>query len=398
MKLACVVQRFGDEVTGGSEHHCRAIAEHLAATHDVTILTSCAQDYVTWRNVYAPGSSASGPLRVLRFPVARQRRLHRFAEISEIVFTARSSPAEQESWFAENGPEMPELLAYLRKDGAEYDRIMFWTYRYYQSFFGLPLVADRAILVPTAEEDPLIRVDILDPFFSLPAGYIFLTPEERDLVAFRCSRPLPPSSVIGCGMDPAPSQSQTIDLSALGVVNPFVLYLGRIERNKGCETLLQYFGRYLDAGGPPVQLVMAGPAKIPVPPHRFVKCLGVVADTVREALLSQARLLLVPSPFESLSMVLLEAWNHALPALVNGSCRVLKGQVLRANGGLYYRHAKEFAAALTYLLNNEDTARRLGRQGLAYVQREYRWPHVISKVESVLRESVATRVTAPTVA
>lgn len=396
MKLACVVQRFGDDVTGGSEYHCRAVAEHLAATHDVTILTSCAQDYVTWRNVYAPGASTSGPLRVMRFPVARQRRLHRFAEISEIVFTARSSPAEQESWFVENGPEVPELLDYLQRHGAEYDRILFWTYRYYQSFFGLPLVADRAILVPTAEEDPLIRVDILDRFFSLPAGYMFLTPEERDLVAIRCSRPLAPSSVIGCGLDPAASHAQPIDLSALGVVNPFVLYLGRIERNKGCETLLQYFDRYLEAGRPPVQLVMAGPAKMPIPAQPLVQCLGVVDGTVREALLSQARLLVVPSPFESLSMVLLEAWNHGVPALVNGSCRVLKGQVLRADGGLHYRHAKEFAAALSYLLNDGDIARRLGRQGLAYVQREYRWPRVMSQVEQVLRESMTARVTAPT--
>ena len=107
MKLACVIQRFGPEIAGGSERHCRVVAEHLAAAHDVTILTTCAQDYVTWRNVYAAGASTLGALRVLRFPVARQRRMHRFAEISEIVFTTRSSPAEQELWFRENGPEAP---------------------------------------------------------------------------------------------------------------------------------------------------------------------------------------------------------------------------------------------------------------------------------------------------
>src|SRR5713101_5063514 len=110
MKLACVVQRYGAEVTGGSERHCRVIAERLAAHHDVTILTSCARDYVTWRNVYPEGASRIGALNVLRFPVARQRHLGRLAEITEIVFTTRSSPEEQESWFVENGPEVPALV------------------------------------------------------------------------------------------------------------------------------------------------------------------------------------------------------------------------------------------------------------------------------------------------
>jgi glycosyltransferase involved in cell wall biosynthesis len=395
MKLACVVQRFGVDIAGGSERHCRFVAEHLASTHQVTVLTSCAKDYVTWHNVYPPGVSTSGPLRVERFAVARPRRLHRFAEISEVVFSGRSSLAEQESWFEENGPDVPGLLRHLQDHGREYDRVLFWTYRYAPSFFGVPLVADRAILVPTAEEDPLIRADILGRFFTLPAGYLFLTPEEADLVATRASGALPTSAVIGCGVDAAPSAARAVDLASFGIANPFVLYLGRIERNKGCETLLGYFDHYLAHSGRPVQLVMAGPANMPIPDHSLIKWLGAVSDQVREALLSQAELLVVPSPFESLSMVLLEAWNHRLPALVNGRCGVLKGQVLRADGGLYYRHANEFAAGLAYLLDHPVVAERLGEQGLAYVEREYRWPHVMRKVETLLGQTVAPRANVP---
>jgi glycosyltransferase involved in cell wall biosynthesis len=362
MKLACVIQRFGPDIAGGSERHCRLIAEHLAATHDVTILTSCADDHVTWRNVHAPGASRLGALGIVRFPVSRQRRLREFANISEIVFTTRASLAEQESWFRENGPEVPGLLEYLEQHGSEYDLILFWSYRYYHAFFGLPIVADRAILVPTAEEDPLIRLDILDRFFGLPAGYIFLTPEEADLVAIRSSVPLPPSCIIGCGIEPA-AASRSVDLSPHGITSPFLLYLGRIERNKGCETLLRYFDQYLDRGGRPVQLVMAGPANMPLPAHPLITWLGVVDD---------------------------------LPALVNGSCRVLKGQVLRADGGLYYHHANEFAAGLTFLLDHGDLAARLGRQGLAYVEREYRWPTVMQKVDRLLGERLAARSSVPT--
>jgi glycosyltransferase involved in cell wall biosynthesis len=393
MKLACVVQRYGAEVTGGSERHCRVVAEHLASHHDVTVLTSCAQDYVTWRNVYPAGRSRVGPVNVLRFPVVRQRNLGRLADISQIVFTTQSSPEEQERWFTENGPEVPELVEHLRQHGGEYDRVLFWTYRYYQTFFGLPVVADRAILVPTAEEDPLIWVDIVDRLFSLPVGYLFLTPEEAELVRGRASRPLAPSSVIGCGVDPAVPHVNDVDLSAVGVKDPFILYLGRIEPNKGCDTLLEYFDHYLDSepalkAVKNVQLVMAGFPNMPIPPHPSIRCLGVVDDAMRETLLAKARLLVVPSPFESLSMVLLEAWNQGLPALVNGRCAVLHGQVVRANGGLSYRYASEFAASLTYLLTHPDVARQLGQQGLAYIDQEYRWPHVMQKVEEFLSANI----------
>jgi glycosyltransferase involved in cell wall biosynthesis len=107
---------------------------------------------------------------------------------------------------------------------------------------------------------------------------------------------------------------------------------------------------------------------------------------VREALLARAQVLLMPSPFESLSMVLLEAWNHGLPVLVNARCRVTRGQTTRADGGLYYRNTGEFEAALDYLLTHDETRRRLGAQGLAYVDREYRWPTVMAKLEALLQQ------------
>jgi glycosyltransferase involved in cell wall biosynthesis len=396
MRLACVVQRFGPSLPGGSERHCRLIAERLAPAHDVTVLTSCADDYVTWRNVHAPGASRIGSLEVIRFRVARPRHLHTFIDVSERVFSTRASPRDEEEWFRENGPVMPDLLDYLRRHGRQYDLILFWSYRYFQSFFGLPLVADRAVLVPTAEDDPLIRLEILDRFFSLPAGYLFLTPEEARLVATRCSRPLPPSCVIGCGVDPA-QRGRHPDVRLNGVRSPFVLYLGRIERNKGCETLLRYFDGYLDRGGGPVQLVLAGPSQLTLPRHPSIVWLGVVDEALRDGLLSQSSALVMPSRFESLSMVLLEAWNQAVPALVNGRCRVLKGQVMRADGGVYYDDANQFGAALTYLLDHPDAARQLGRQGLDYVDREYRWPTVMGKVERLLSECRRS-LTVPTTA
>jgi glycosyltransferase involved in cell wall biosynthesis len=384
VKLACVVHRFGAEIAGGSEGHCRLVSQHLAESHDVTIVTTCAKDHITWRNHYPAGESPDGALRVLRFPVARERSMRRFMDLCDRVFADGATAADEEQWFRENGPDSPALLDHLRQHGAGYDRVLFWAYRYYDSYFGVPLVADRAVLLPTAEEDPLIHVDAVRALFARPRGFIFLTPEEAALVGARAPAGRP-SAIIGCGLDPASPSANRVALDALGVRDPFVLYIGRVDPNKGCGAMLRHFEKYA-ALGRGVQLVVAGPASMPIPDHPLIRPLGFVTDEVRDALLTGARALVMPSPFESLSMVLLEAWNRALPALVNARCKVLRGQVERADGGLYYGNAVEFIAALDYLIGHPEASRQLGRQGLAYVDREYRWPTVMRKVEAVLRD------------
>jgi glycosyltransferase involved in cell wall biosynthesis len=386
MKLAFVVQRYGADIAGGSEGHCRELAERLTGRHDITILTTCATDYVTWENAFPPGDSRENGVPVVRFPVSRPRRMKVFADLSDEVFEGGASRARQEEWFRENGPEAPELLEYLRANAHTYDLVVFWTFRYYQSYFGLPIVADRSVLVPTAEDDAAINLDVLPQFFDKPAGYLFLTPEEQELVASRAYRQLHPAMVAGIGLEPVTiGQTPRAPLDALGIPDKYLLYLGRVDRNKGCDALLENFVEYA-ATRADVTLVLAGPAKMEIPTHPRIRALGYVSNEVREALLAHARALVVPSWYESLSIVLLEAWNHSIPALVNGRCKVLAGQVRRANGGLYYMFPAEFDEAADFLLNRQADRDALGRQGLAYIEREYRWPTVLSRVESLFQE------------
>jgi glycosyltransferase involved in cell wall biosynthesis len=198
---------------------------------------------------------------------------------------------------------------------------------------------------------------------------------------------------IGAGIDPAPASKGQSILDRHGIPPEYLLYLGRVDRNKGCDTLLEYFQEFADAHPRAPLLVLAGPATMRVPDHPRIRALGYVSNELREALLSRARALIVPSPYESLSIVLLEAWNHAVPALVNARCRVLEGQVRRAGGGLYFRSAREFHEALARLLDRSAERDAFGRQGLAYVEREYRWPTVLERVETLLRQVHDSRVT-----
>jgi glycosyltransferase involved in cell wall biosynthesis len=286
---------------------------------------------------------------------------------------------------------MPALLDYLEKHGHEYDRVLFWAFRYYHTWFGLPLAADRAVLIPTAEDDDLIRTaTVLGPFFARPRSYLFLTPEERELVAARCDGHLPSSEVIGAGLDPAPVPvAGAAGVAAQKDVRPpFFVYLGRVETNKGCDTLIAHYQAYQEAeiaaGREPIPLVLAGPVKMAIPEVPRLRVLGFVSDEVRDALLREALALIMPSPFESLNIAVLEAWNAGTPVLVNGRCRPLLGQTRRANGGLIYERRDDFIEALRFFVNNPDAARQFGAQGQQYVEREYRWPVVMSKVEALL--------------
>ena len=90
-------------------------------------------------------------------------------------------------------------------------------------------------------------------------------------------------------------------------------------------------------------------------------------------------MLIMPSQYESLSMVALEAWALGKPVLANGRCDVLHGQIVRSNGGLYYDSYEEFAEALFTLEASGPVGAVLGRQGREYFRRHYAWPVIDRK-------------------
>jgi glycosyltransferase involved in cell wall biosynthesis len=376
-KVAFVVQRCGLEVNGGAEALCLTVARRMTRYWDVEVLTTCAVDYMTWENHYPSGEEDIGGLTVRRFPVAEPRDVGHFNQLSEAMAPRKETVPldEQESWMRAQGPWSPQLMQFVERYRGTYDAFIFFCYLYGTTYFTLPLVEDKAYLVPLAHDEWPIYLSMWDRFFARPRGLIFNTPEERAFFRSRFPRASIDGPVVGVAVDVPAEPSPDRFRARYGIRDPFLLYVGRIDVSKGCEELCRYFLASLGDGAAVRRLVLAGRAVMPVPEHPAINALGFVDEETKWDALAACEVLVMPSRYESLSMALLEAWAVGKPVLVNGACDVLVGQCRRAQGGLFYTSGDEFAATLSTLLN-PDIGPPLGRQGQAFVRRAYSWDRV----------------------
>ena len=430
MRIAFIVQRYGAEILGGSEYHCRLIAERLAPRHQVEVLTTCAADYITWKNEYAEGSDRVRGVTVRRFANARTRDIQAFNRYSEWIFSNPHSREDEIEWLRQQGPWCPSLLEYLERNHQQYDVLIFFTYLYAPTVLGVKVAPHKTILVPTAHDEPAIHLEIYKELFSLPAGLAYNTDVERRFLTTHFSIRAVEEETVGCGVDLPQSQPHARDrntgerpadtpddgssedegrpdetspsfrphLSDRGTAfrrrhrlhGPFVLYGGRIDPGKGCEELIEYFSSYVQEGGE-ASLALMGVKLMPLPEEPFIRFAGRLSDQERLQALEAATVVVVPSPYESLSLLALESFAVGTPVLANARSEVLVDHCHRSNGGLYYADRDEFTECLRLLVADHRLRAGMGRNGRHYVKQNYRWDVILGKYErmfSRLRQSV----------
>ena len=395
MKIAVVVQRYGQAVNGGAELHARYIAEHLARHGQVEVLTTCATDYVTWRNELEPGVEQVNGVPVRRFKVKHERDPLVFAKRSDRVFEQRHSLGDELDWLDAEGPTSPALVDYITKHAADYDYCLFFSYRYYHAYYGARAAGGRAILVPTAERDETIGLSIFQPLLRSVRAIMYNSPEERAMIHAIAGNETVPGVVVGVGSDVPNSPQAARFRQKYNVRGPFAVYVGRIDRNKGCKELFEFFGGYLNDPAGRLSLILIGNTLLPIPEHKRIRHLGFLNDSDKFDAMAAADVLIMPSYYESLSMVALEAWALGRPVLANGKCDVLKGQCLRSNAGLFYETLGEFIGTLEAIEQNRWLAGSLGRNGRQYFRDNYDWP-VIERKYLEMFERLKKEAPAPT--
>ncbi len=384
-KILFVVQRYGLEVNGGAELHCRQLAERLKDEYDVSVLTTCAIDYVTWKNEYKEGIEHINGVKVIRKKVDFERNQKKFNKISAKLNNEKDNINLGIEWQEAQGPHSAELIKYLEDHKDDYDVIIFLTYLYYTTYFGLKVSPEKSILIPTAHDEPPIYYSIFNETFNSPKAILYSTTTERDFVNKRFKNDYIENDIVGLGVD-INENTQDIDLEkTFGIKDDYVVYVGRIDESKGCKEMFEYFLEYKKTYNSNLKLVLAGKSAMEIPRNKDIVTLGFVSEDEKVNLIRKSKLLILPSKFESLSLSTLEAMYLKVPVLLNGKCEVLKQHAILSNGGLYYENKWEFLETLNYLIGNSKIAERMGDNGRRYVDENYKWDVIIKKLKEAIK-------------
>jgi glycosyltransferase involved in cell wall biosynthesis len=384
VRIAFIVQRYGTEILGGSEYHCRLIAERMARRAEVEVLTTCARDYITWANAYQPGVETVNGVTVLRFENARTRDIDAFNRYSDWIFHNPHTREDEWKWLEDQGPWCPALFEHLRRTHRSYDALIFFTYLYAPTVVGLDVDPARSILVPTAHDEPAARLGIYREMFAKPAAIAFNTEIERAFLKSTFEIRAHAEETVGCGVDllEADVPLRRPD-SRFAPVSPFLLYGGRIDRGKGCDELIDYFSSYKAEGGEAV-LVLMGSRLMPLPEVPWLQFAGMLSERDRLAALTAATIVVVPSRLESLSLLALEGMAVGTPVLCNAQAEVLVDHCRHSNAGLFYASRDEFVECTRLLLADQRLRERMGRNGRAYVSANYRWEVIMDKYDKLI--------------
>lgn len=390
--ITFVLPWFGPDLPGGAEAEARRTIQRLqAAGVPVEVLTTCTRDlYADWgKNYHQPGVSQINGTAVHRFPVdARDRQA--FDRINIRLMNNLPISAADERVFIEQMIRAPRLAEFIRQEAG--NRLyVFMPYMFSTTYHGVLAAPERALMIPCLHDESYARLAIYQEMFAAARGLVFHTEAEQQLAVRLYPTPEHQlRTVLGEGVDTDQQYDAERFRLTYGLEGPIVLYAGRREVGKNTPLLLDYWARYWRREGRArgAKLVLIGPGEVTILPDAAggVVDLGFVSAADKADAYAAAAVFCMPSVNESFSIVLMESWLAGTPALVHGGCGVTREHCLRSNGGLYFTDYDEFAATLSYLLDNRDTAERLGAQGRAYVLANYPWEVIIPRYLALFDE------------
>lgn len=409
-KIAIIVHRYGPEINGGAEEHARMLAERLKALYNVDVLTSCALNFPVWDNHYPVGEERMNGVRVLRFThehvdLKASHRLGRYLRgnwkyfntqyrLSNIItlsfrrfwYRKRKEHAQIfERWIENDGPVCKEMMSFLQKEKEHYKAFIFFTYLFYPTYKGLPLVSEKSIFIPTAHDESYLYFAGFSKLFAAPRFIMYNSAAEKELVesAHPETKKIK-SNIAGVGFDMISSADRTKPL----IEGRYFVYIGRIDTHKGCKELLSYFLKFRKETGEDILLVMIGKNHMSnFKKDSAIRYMGFISEEEKLAYLQHSEALIIPSRFESLSMVTLEAMALGKPVLANGHCEVLRSHIDNSKAGYAYYDQKDFNGTLQKILTlTEEEKAAVKRNGTTYVNENYKWDNIINKFADAIND------------
>lgn len=376
-KIAIVVQRCHETIVGGAESLAWQYATLLKDTYDVDVLTTTAIDAAYWASVLPEGPEVRDGITIRRFHVDIGYSPYRSALFDCLLrdfdkyHLGRNGETRnyahlpwsislQEELIRHIGPYSDSLLRFIKDKWSDYRTMIFITYLYPTAYFGLSQVPPGfALFAPTLHDEQPAYLSAYKHAARRAGSIIWLSEGERRLGHDLWGEL--PGYVVGTYIDAAQGKAITDQ------DGPYLLYCGRIDPNKGCPELFEYFMRFKNDHPSRLRLVLTGKADVEVPEHPDVEFRGFVSDEEKLRLMAGAAIYLMPSGKESFSIVTLEAMAQETAVLASGACEVIVDHINQSGGGRIYRDYESFAAALGEMLADESARRKMGVAGRDYV-------------------------------
>ena len=392
-KLAIVVQRCHETVVGGSETLAWNYATLLRDEYDVDVLTTTATEISDWANVLPEGREQRDGINIIRFRVTIGRnaywgqlyqRLHSGFDPftpgrhrnSEKSLQLKWTLALQEEFIRNQGPYSQPLLDFIREHWREYQSIIFTTYLYPTTYFGLhELPPGNALFAPTLHDEQPAYLPAFKHAAHRVRECLWLTEAEA-----RVGKQLwgeVPGRVIGMSVDTKLREPEESPI-------PYLLYCGRVDPNKGCAELFEFYFKYKRATRSRLRLVITGSADMPIPPHPDIDFRGFVPAEEKFRLMAGASVFVIPSPHESFSIVSLEAMAQRTPILASAASEVMVDHAKSSGAGMTYSDFSSFAAALETMLTDATLRTEMGNRGRDYVVGQYNEKSIQERLRDVI--------------
>lgn len=381
-RIAFVCPRFGAEIVGGAELLVREVALGLVDRGwEVEVLTTCAINPYTWANELPESTRVEEGILVRRFQnVLATSASKEHAVHGRIYYGERPSLDDQVTWLNALF-RTPGLFEAILRERDSFDAFVFAPYLFWSTTVCLPIVADKAVVMPCLHDEVYAHLEVMRHVLALPAAAWFLSGPEHEL-AHRMGPVTPQHSVIGAGMDIPETYEPDEFRQEYGLDSPYLLYLGRREADKGWPWLMDVFGRTKTS----VKLVTAGAGDAGVP-HRLrgrVIDVGVLSVEQRNNALAAALAYVQPSLMESYSRTTMEAWLAGTPVLARKGSAVVEWHCSRSKGGMNFSGSRDLAERLAKLLSRPEVVAEMGALGREYVLENYQWGHVLDLIEADL--------------
>lgn len=393
-RIAIVVQRCHESIVGGSEALAWQYATLLSEQFKVDILTTTALEYTSWANVLSPGVEEKQGISIHRFSVTIGRsiywhKLHerlisdfRYPKYSQMqAENARRIPwsiALQEEFIRCQGPFSESLVSFLRVRWSDYKCIIFVTYLYPTTYFAISQVpSSRALLVPTLHDEPPAYLTAYSYMARRVRSLIWLTNAEKTLGQNLWGDL--PGRVVSMGVE-------TLPYAPYRAEYPYLLYCGRIDPNKGCNELIDFFILFKRNYPSNLRLILTGKNEITIPSHPDIEFRGFVSKAEKFQLMAGASIFVMPSPFESFSIVTLEAMAQCIPVLVNGFCQVLVEHIINSEGGKIYKDYESFSNAIQEFMADKNKLADIGDAARKYITSNYTLKNVLNRLMETVNE------------